>query len=258
MAEASNRLPRSPLESHAPATSTAHCHVRRDHHRRWNVGLGGGHSAGVLRSARLHSRTAHDHRRAEFVLSAGRPKLRCRPACRHQFHRPRGPRRGRLARLLKQLRFSWDDFSLVPQIGSAIMFPGVTLRFNNDFDSSVRKSIARFRRERQFSPACRERLRLRRSGPASAPVSRPGSRRRDHSRSAAGRNVVLPADVLRQRARGRHGFRASSASCSAAFSWKALRGRLPACADPQEAGAEVPATWRRTAIAGRRAATASR
>lgn len=47
---------------------------------------------------------------------------------------PKGTRKGPLARLLKQLRMTWDDFSLVPQIGSAVMFPDVTLRFNNDFE----------------------------------------------------------------------------------------------------------------------------
>lgn len=47
---------------------------------------------------------------------------------------PKGTRKGPLARLIKQLRMSWDDFSLVPQIGSSVMFPGLTLRFNNDFD----------------------------------------------------------------------------------------------------------------------------
>src|SRR3990170_932905 len=46
---------------------------------------------------------------------------------------PKGTKRGPLARLLKQLRLSWDDFSLVPQTESAVMFPDVTLRFNNDF-----------------------------------------------------------------------------------------------------------------------------
>src|ERR1700759_2411865 len=45
----------------------------------------------------------------------------------------KGPRKGPLARLLRQLRFSWDDFSLAPQIGSTIAFPGVSLRFNNQF-----------------------------------------------------------------------------------------------------------------------------
>lgn len=47
---------------------------------------------------------------------------------------PRGTRKGPLARLLKQLRFSWDDFSLVPQIGSMISFPGISLGFNNNFE----------------------------------------------------------------------------------------------------------------------------
>lgn len=45
---------------------------------------------------------------------------------------PRGTRRGPLARLLRQLRFKWDDFALAPQIGSSIAFPGVELRFNNE------------------------------------------------------------------------------------------------------------------------------
>ena len=44
---------------------------------------------------------------------------------------PKGTRTGPLARLLRQLRFRWDDFSLAPQIGSAIVFPGVQLRFSN-------------------------------------------------------------------------------------------------------------------------------
>ena len=33
---------------------------------------------------------------------------------------PKGTRRGPLARLLKQLRFRWDDFKLAEQIGSSI------------------------------------------------------------------------------------------------------------------------------------------
>jgi phytoene dehydrogenase-like protein len=47
---------------------------------------------------------------------------------------PKGARRGPLARLLRQLRLTWDELALVPQIGSAIAFPGITLRFNNDLD----------------------------------------------------------------------------------------------------------------------------
>jgi phytoene dehydrogenase-like protein len=47
---------------------------------------------------------------------------------------PKGTKKGPLARLLRQLRMSWDELSLLPQIGSRIAFPGVTLDFNNDFE----------------------------------------------------------------------------------------------------------------------------
>ena len=45
---------------------------------------------------------------------------------------PKGEKKGPLARLLRQLRLTWDDFALAPQLGSAIAFPGVRLEFNND------------------------------------------------------------------------------------------------------------------------------
>src|SRR5207237_3497358 len=44
----------------------------------------------------------------------------------------KGAKKGPLVRLLRQLRLSWEDFSLAPQLGSAIAFPGVRLAFNND------------------------------------------------------------------------------------------------------------------------------
>jgi phytoene dehydrogenase-like protein len=47
---------------------------------------------------------------------------------------PQGSRTGPLARLLRQLRLRWEDFALRPQIGSTIAFPGVSLRFTNDFE----------------------------------------------------------------------------------------------------------------------------
>jgi len=59
-------------------------------------------------------------------------------------YRPRGTRGGPLARILKQLRIAWDDFGLSPQLGSTIAFPGVSLRFNNDFElfrSEVRQAF---------------------------------------------------------------------------------------------------------------------
>lgn len=46
---------------------------------------------------------------------------------------PKGTKTGPLSRLLRQLRFSWDDFQLAPQNGSRVDFPGKSLRFNNDF-----------------------------------------------------------------------------------------------------------------------------
>ena len=55
---------------------------------------------------------------------------------------PRGTRRGPLARLLKQLRFRWDDLELAPQLGSSIAFPGVTLCFSNGLEL-LREEIAR-------------------------------------------------------------------------------------------------------------------
>lgn len=47
---------------------------------------------------------------------------------------PKGTRRGPLARLLRQLRMSWEEFGLAPQIGSTTAFPGIRLQFNNDFE----------------------------------------------------------------------------------------------------------------------------
>jgi len=47
---------------------------------------------------------------------------------------PKGAKKGPLARLLRQLRFKWDDFALAPQLGSKIAFPGVELRFDNSID----------------------------------------------------------------------------------------------------------------------------
>ena len=47
---------------------------------------------------------------------------------------PKGTRTGPLARVLRQLRITWDQWALAPQLGSAIKFPGATLRFSNDFE----------------------------------------------------------------------------------------------------------------------------
>ena len=55
---------------------------------------------------------------------------------------PKGAKKGPLAILLRQLRMAWDDLALAPQIGSAVAFPGIELRFNNDpkyFQSEVER-----------------------------------------------------------------------------------------------------------------------
>ncbi|TWU43135.1 hypothetical protein Q31b_21730 [Novipirellula aureliae] len=45
----------------------------------------------------------------------------------------KGTKKGPLAKLIRQLRFRWEDFKMAEQIGSSIRFPGVSLDFNNDF-----------------------------------------------------------------------------------------------------------------------------
>lgn len=55
-----------------------------------------------------------------------------------------GDKRGPLAKLIRQLRFRWDDFKLAEQIGSSIRFPGVSLDFGNDIqllESEVQKQF---------------------------------------------------------------------------------------------------------------------
>ncbi|MDZ4657804.1 MAG: NAD(P)/FAD-dependent oxidoreductase [Bythopirellula sp.] len=54
---------------------------------------------------------------------------------------PKGTKKGPLARLLRQLRISWDELQISPQLGSDIVFPGVRLRFDNDIEL-LRSEIA--------------------------------------------------------------------------------------------------------------------
>ncbi|MBX3411279.1 MAG: NAD(P)/FAD-dependent oxidoreductase [Pirellulales bacterium] len=61
---------------------------------------------------------------------------------------PKGARKGPLARLLRQLRFQWDDLGLVQQLGSRIAFPGISLEFNNDFDFFRQQVHAHFPAEK--------------------------------------------------------------------------------------------------------------
>ena len=57
---------------------------------------------------------------------------------------PPGTKTGPLSKLLRQLRLSWDDFALCPQLGSSIVFPDCTLRFTNDFDHLRQQVVQRF------------------------------------------------------------------------------------------------------------------
>jgi len=57
---------------------------------------------------------------------------------------PRGAHRGPLARMLRQLRFRFDDFDLSPQIGSLIKFPGVELEFGNGVELLQSQIAERF------------------------------------------------------------------------------------------------------------------
>lgn len=54
----------------------------------------------------------------------------------------KGAKRGPLARILRQLRFKWEDFALAPQTGSRIAFPGLDLRFDNDLEL-LKSEVAR-------------------------------------------------------------------------------------------------------------------
>jgi phytoene dehydrogenase-like protein len=46
---------------------------------------------------------------------------------------PKGAKHGPLPRLLRQLRFSWDEFEWAPQLKSAVVFPSARLEFSNEF-----------------------------------------------------------------------------------------------------------------------------
>jgi phytoene dehydrogenase-like protein len=60
----------------------------------------------------------------------------------------KGDRKGPLARLLRQLRLSWDDFALAEQMGSRIAFPGVSLDFTNNLAELEAEIAQKFPAER--------------------------------------------------------------------------------------------------------------
>ncbi len=61
---------------------------------------------------------------------------------------PKGSHSGPFARLLRQLRVTWEEWALAPQFGSAVVFPNAILRFSNDF--SLLESEVRLRFPRQI------------------------------------------------------------------------------------------------------------
>ncbi len=166
---------------------------------------------------------------------------------------PQGSKRGPLARLLRQLRFRWEDFALAPQVGSSIAFPGVTLRFNNDFRLFESEVAAQFPDQKDnlrklvdqlvdyddldgdlFHRSTREFL---------AAVD---------YRSAAARDDPLSDHVVRECARAGHGFRAVLHHVSQHFPRGICppAGRRPT--DPPQSRATVSQPGRRTAPAVRR------
>ena len=56
----------------------------------------------------------------------------------------RGDKKGPLAKLIRQLRFRWEDFKLAEQMGSSIRFPDVSLDFNNDISLLESEIESRF------------------------------------------------------------------------------------------------------------------
>ena len=55
-----------------------------------------------------------------------------------------GTKRGPLSKLLRQLRLTWEDFALCPQLKSRIAFPGCTLQFTNHFPYLLEQIAAAF------------------------------------------------------------------------------------------------------------------
>ncbi len=112
---------------------------------------------------------------------------------------PKGAKSGPLARLLRQLRFSWDDFSLIAagRLGDHVS-RAPRCEFDNDFDlfrSEVQRQFPAAKR--QLRAPCLQPQRLRRVGIAHDRPVGPAIRQRAHHRSAFGGDDFRAADVLR-------------------------------------------------------------
>ncbi len=70
----------------------------------------------------------------------------------------KGAKKGPLARLLKQLRFRWDDFQLAEQCGSRIAFPGIHLDFDNNIQLLQSEVASKFPSQRDAFQLLLDRL----------------------------------------------------------------------------------------------------
>ncbi len=55
-----------------------------------------------------------------------------------------GHEAGPLSKLLRQLRMTWEDFDLRPQLKSTVVFPRVRLQFTNDFSVFLDQVVTAF------------------------------------------------------------------------------------------------------------------
>ncbi len=154
------------------------------------------------------SRTPHDDRRAELVLSAPRPQLRRRPARRDQLH-AQGHQEGSAGPAACGNCVSrGTTLHISPQIGSADRLPRrhgcASPTISNSCAVGDRPAVSRA--GRQLRPPGRRELPTTTTSTDDAPAAlRPAGRRRASHRAAAGRDALLPADVLRLGPRARHG-----------------------------------------------------
>ena len=118
----------------------------------------------------------------------------------------KGAKKGPLARILRQLRFKWEDFALAPQKGSRIAFPDHNLRFDNDLEllrSEVRKEFPR--NVDEFDHLVAKISDYDDLDQASFELSGRQILNETISEPVVDRDDSLPADVVRKRGGTRHG-----------------------------------------------------
>ena len=209
--------------------TTESFHVRRNHHRRRTLRLGG------------RSALAHFGRRVlilERHYAIGGLNSYYRLDGRNYnvgLHavtnfRPKGARSGPLPRLLRQLRLSWDDFSLAEQVGSKIVFPGTALDFSNDPAVLESQIAERFPKQIDgFRQLTSELLDY-------DAIDTPAARAAPAKWSAGGSAIRCCWKCCFARSCSTAGrirttsISASSAFCFAAFSWRGSPDRRPASA----------------------------